>query len=109
MSRIVSTVSRLLALLCDRYIKYPEDIIAHRLEFYRLGQIGQRPGLPEVEGAIDCTHIKIVHTPGVANHEAFRNRKSYFSVNTQVSMSLFTFLLPTHNMEALSTTDEWWK
>ncbi|CAH1997234.1 unnamed protein product [Acanthoscelides obtectus] len=47
------------------------------LEFYNLAQ------LPGIIGAVDCTHIKI-QSPGGENAEVFRNRKSYFSINTQI-------------------------
>lgn len=40
-------------------------------------------GFPRVIGAIDCTHIRI-QSPGGNNAELFRNRKGYFSINTQV-------------------------
>ncbi|CAH2009244.1 unnamed protein product [Acanthoscelides obtectus] len=47
------------------------------LGFYNLAQ------LPGIIGAVDCTHIKI-QSPGGENAEVFRNRKSYFSINTQI-------------------------
>lgn len=59
-------------------------MVSHRAQFAQLGQCQQNPGLRNVDGAIDCTHIKIVNTPGVEHHEAYRNRKSYFSINVQV-------------------------
>ncbi|GBP23366.1 Protein ALP1-like [Eumeta japonica] len=48
-----------------------------------MGKLDPWPGLAEIDGAIDCTHIKIVGTPGCNYHEVFRNRKSYFSLNVQ--------------------------
>lgn len=83
-SNIVANVSRLIALQQRHYIKYPQDMVSHRAQFAQLGQCQQNPGLRNVDGAIDCTHIKIVNTPGVEHHEAYRNRKSYFSINVQV-------------------------
>jgi len=35
-----------------------------------------------VIGSIDCTHIQI-NSPGGADAELFRNRKSFFSINVQ--------------------------
>uniref|UniRef100_A0A2A4IXI2 DDE Tnp4 domain-containing protein n=1 Tax=Heliothis virescens TaxID=7102 RepID=A0A2A4IXI2_HELVI len=58
-------------------------MVSHRTQFAQLGQYDGHPGLRNVDGAIDCTHIRIVNTPGVEHHEAFRNRKSYFSINVQ--------------------------
>ena len=37
---------------------------------------------PRVIGAVDCTHIAIT-SPGGDNAELFRNRKGWFSINTQ--------------------------
>jgi hypothetical protein len=39
-------------------------------------------GFPWVIGALDCTHVNI-QSPGGANAELYRNRKGYFSINTQ--------------------------
>lgn len=41
-------------------------------------------GLPSIDGALDCTHIRLVHTRFQAIDEIFRNRKGYFSLNVQV-------------------------
>lgn len=41
-------------------------------------------GFPCIDGAIDCTHIRLVHTRFQAIDEIFRNRKGYFSLNVQV-------------------------
>uniref|UniRef100_A0A2H1V5M7 SFRICE_030699 n=1 Tax=Spodoptera frugiperda TaxID=7108 RepID=A0A2H1V5M7_SPOFR len=64
-------------------------MVSHRAQFGQLGQCQQNPGLRNVDGAIDCTHIKIVNTPGVEHHEAYRNRKSYFSINVQAVVGPF--------------------
>ncbi|KAF9424323.1 hypothetical protein HW555_000462 [Spodoptera exigua] len=55
----------------------------NRQLFKDLGRHGRWPGLPGIDGAIDCTHIRIVNTPGCQHHEVYRNRKSYFSINVQ--------------------------
>lgn len=91
-SNIVATVSRLLALQRRQYVKYPQDMVSHRAQFAQLGQYQQYPGLRNVDGAIDCTHIRIVNTPGVEHHEAYRNRKSYFSINVQVSKTMIIII-----------------
>lgn len=91
-SNIVANVSRLIALRQRQYIKYPQDMVSHRAQFAQLGRYQEYPGLRNVDGAIDCTHVKIVNTPGVEHHEAFRNRKSYFSINVQVSKIIFELL-----------------
>ena len=35
-------------------------------------------GIPRVDGAINCTHIKILVISGQQFHEVFRNKKFYF-------------------------------
>lgn len=56
----------------------------------------RHPGLRNINGAIDRTHIQIVDTPGVQHHEVFRNRKSYFSVNVKVSKIKYITNSPRH-------------
>lgn len=49
--------------------------------------IGRRDGgigLPGIDGAIDCTHVRLVHTRFQNIDEVYRNRKGYFSLNVQV-------------------------
>ncbi|KAH9629150.1 hypothetical protein HF086_011773 [Spodoptera exigua] len=84
-SNVVTKVSRLLALLHKTYIKIPtgDQASINRQLFKDLGRHGRWPGLPGIDGAIDCTHIRIVNTPGCEHHEVYRNRKSYFSINVQ--------------------------
>ena len=78
-SRIIKRVSEAIARLRNNYITFPEGdgLDQVKLDFWRLC------ALPNVVGAIDCTHIKIL-CPGGANAELFRNRKGYFSINVQV-------------------------
>lgn len=87
-SNVVTKVSRLLALLHKTYIKIPtrDQASINRQLFKDLGRHGRWPGLPGIDGAIDCTHIRIVNTPGCQHHEVYPNRKSYFSINVQVSV-----------------------
>ncbi|CAK1589161.1 unnamed protein product [Parnassius mnemosyne] len=76
-SRIVKRVSYLISLQIKRYIKFPENSEYTKLKFY---QIAQFPG---VRGCIDCTHVAI-QNPGGNFAEVFRNRKKFFSINTQL-------------------------
>ncbi|ENN83248.1 hypothetical protein YQE_00393, partial [Dendroctonus ponderosae] len=78
-SRIVQKVSMCLVRLAPRYIKMP---VAHEFrrkqtKFYNIAR------LPRVLGVVDGTQIRI-QSPGGEDAEIFRNRKSYFSINTQV-------------------------
>jgi len=87
-SRIIFRVSALLASYINVYIKIPVSA-AKRIEnkhlFQELGQVGAI-GLPSIDGAIDCTHIRLTHTRFQGIDEIFRNRKGYFSLNVQVSV-----------------------
>ncbi|XP_057654873.1 LOW QUALITY PROTEIN: putative nuclease HARBI1 [Diorhabda carinulata] len=78
--RIISRVSRTIAMLRPNYIQMPENhaqLLHTQQEFYH------RARFPRVVGCIDCTHIKI-NSPGGEDPEIFRNRKGIFSINTQV-------------------------
>ncbi|CAG9109077.1 unnamed protein product [Plutella xylostella] len=94
-SNIITKVSRLLAQLHRRYIKFPEGAEANinRELFKELGRHGRWPGLPGIDGAIDCTHVKIVSTPACEHHEVYRNRKCDFSINVQVTVGPRTEIL----------------
>lgn len=57
--------------------------------FKEIGRGNRGIGLPGIEGAIDCTHIRLV---GINFHnveEIYRNRKGYFSLNVQVCINRF--------------------
>lgn len=81
--RILHRVTHAIASLRPEYIVIPtsqteqNDIVSG---FYRLAKF------PRVIGAIDCTHIKII-SPGGENAENYRNRKGWFSINTQAICS----------------------
>ena len=78
--RTVHRVTRAIAGLRDRYIKFPSNDQERRdimNEFHKLSR------MPGVLGAIDCTHIPI-QSPGGDNAEIYRNRKGYFSINCQL-------------------------
>ncbi|CAH2106033.1 unnamed protein product [Euphydryas editha] len=71
--RIVRDVSSAIALLYTKYIfmkSNTED------GFYRIARF------PRVQGAIDCTHVRI-QSPCAEVGEEFRNRKGYPSINVQ--------------------------
>ncbi|XP_046976416.1 putative nuclease HARBI1 [Vanessa cardui] len=78
---IVKRISRALAMLMPYFIKFPANLRNIKAAFENLGCIGRAPGLKNIVGAIDCTHIKITKPRGT---EQYRNRKGYFSLNVQV-------------------------
>lgn len=94
-SKIIRKVSKLLAQLHKLFIKFPtgQEASVNRQLFKELGRCGHWPGLPGIDGAIDCTHVKIVSTPGCQHHEVYRNRKSDFSINVQVIVGPRTEIL----------------
>jgi len=64
-SRIIFRVSCLIASNIKRYIKIPRSDLAHsenRRLFKELGCGFGAIGLPSIDGAIDCTHIRLTHT-----------------------------------------------
>lgn len=88
-SRIIYRVSTLLASNINRYIKIPlsdEARCENRRLFKKLGRGPGAIGLPNIDGAIDCTHVRLVHTKLQNIEEIYRNRKGYFSLNIQVSI-----------------------
>lgn len=94
-SIIIRKVSKLLAQLHKHFIKFPtgDEATVNRQLFKEWGRSGRWPGLPGIDGAIDCTHVKIVSTPGCQHHEVYRNRKSDFSINVQVIVGPRTEIL----------------
>lgn len=83
-SRIIFRVSTLLASYINVYIKIPVSVVT-RTENKRLfEELGRGPGaigFPSIDGAIDCTHIRLTHNRFQGIDEIFRNRKGYFSLN----------------------------
>lgn len=77
--RIVRRVTREIALLKPEYIRMPQNEEEQQNVAVKFFEIAEFPG---VIGAVDCTHIKI-KSPGGQHAEMFRNRKGYFSINTQ--------------------------
>ncbi|XP_026827112.1 putative nuclease HARBI1 isoform X2 [Ooceraea biroi] len=95
-SRIVFKVSTLLASHINRYIKIPssdESRFENKRLFKELGRGHGGIGLPSIDGAIDCTHVRLVHTRLQNIDEIFRNRKGYFSLNVQVVVGPRTEIL----------------
>ncbi|XP_071579088.1 putative nuclease HARBI1 [Temnothorax nylanderi] len=95
-SRIVFRVSILLASYINRYIKIPsseESRSENKRLFRELGRGHGGIGLPSIDGAIDCTHIRLVHTRFQNVDEIFRNRKGYFSLNVQIIVGPRTEIL----------------
>lgn len=56
-------------------------------------------GLSSIDGAIDCTHIKLTSTNFGGLGETYRNRKEYFSLNVQAIVG--------PRMEFLDLVPEW--
>jgi hypothetical protein len=78
--RTVHRVTKAIASLHDKFIQFPmtTDECRQIMQiFYAVS------GLPGIIGAIDCTHIPI-QSPGGDDAENYRNRKGYFSINTQL-------------------------
>ncbi|XP_022175254.1 putative nuclease HARBI1 [Myzus persicae] len=77
--RYVRQACRAIARHRSKFIYFPKNVVDMRKVvngFYSLCRF------PKVVGAVDCTHVKI-QSPGGDNAETFRNRKGYFSINTQ--------------------------
>ncbi|XP_045453625.1 putative nuclease HARBI1 [Melitaea cinxia] len=77
--RILHRVTHAIAFLYSDFIKMPITATEQNsvgAKFYDVAKF------PRVIGAIDCTHIKIL-SPGGEHAEIYRNRKGYFSINTQ--------------------------
>lgn len=85
-SRIVFRVSILIARYINQYIKMPisDETRSKNKRLFKEHGYGPRAiGFPCIDGAIDCTHIRLIHTRFQAIDEVFRNRKGYFSLNVQ--------------------------
>lgn len=61
--------------------------------FKELGHGPGAIGLPCIDGAIDCTHIRLIHTSFQNINEVYRNRKGYFSLNVQVLYMYILFII----------------
>ncbi|KAL6418862.1 hypothetical protein ACFW04_014211 [Cataglyphis niger] len=88
------TISRIIFRLT---FVFRSTLIATRSENKRLfKELRYGPGaigLSSIDGAIDCTHIRLVHTRLYNIEEIYRNRKGYFSLNVQVIVGPRTKIL----------------
>ena len=80
-NRIVHKISRAIAKLSSSFICFPteREQEIQKVQFYDIARF------PGIIGLIDGTHIRI-EKPSTTHSELYRNRKSYFSINTQVMM-----------------------
>jgi nuclease HARBI1 len=78
--RTVHRVTRAIAELRDKYVRFPTTAEEQRSIMQLFYGKSRMPG---VVGAIDCTHVSI-QSPGGEDAEIYRNRKGYFSVNVQL-------------------------
>ncbi|XP_029441338.1 putative nuclease HARBI1 [Rhinatrema bivittatum] len=78
-SRHLTRVMKAMMKRMRTYIVYPTDPV--ELQQIRSGFMGI-VGMPNVLGAIDCTHIAF--TPRLEEESSFRNRKHFHSMNVQV-------------------------
>ena len=74
-------------------IGFPENLEQTKAEFERYCR------LPQVIGAIDCTHIEIIQPPAHMHPEQYFNRKGWTSINVQAVCDL--------NLKFLSVNAEW--
>lgn len=87
-SRIIFKVTTILATYLNIYVKFPTSQAAiqeNRGLFKQLGYGHGAIGLACIDGAIDCTHIRLSSTNFGGIAEVYRNRKGYFSLNVQVN------------------------
>ena len=78
-SNVVSIVMHHIALLAKKFILFPkteEEVAKTKQLFYEFAKF------PQVIGASDCTHVKII-SPGGHDAKLYRNRKGFFSINVQ--------------------------
>ena len=81
-------VTAILASYLNTYVKFvtnPAAIQENRRLFKQLGYGYGAIGLPCIDGAIDCTHIRLLSNNFGGVGEIYRNRKGYFSLNVQVN------------------------
>ncbi|KAJ1180757.1 hypothetical protein NDU88_005974 [Pleurodeles waltl] len=78
-SNVLSRVFSALLKHMRSYIVFPqvEDLLTVKSDFYALGHI------PNIIGAIDGTHVALVHHPR-RSEQVYRNQKSYHFMNVQM-------------------------
>ncbi|XP_066585491.1 putative nuclease HARBI1 [Prorops nasuta] len=101
-SRVVLRVTNLLASYFHKFIGFPSNE-AHVAEngslFKKLGYGEGGIGLPNISGAIDCTHIRLTNVNLHGETELFRNRKGFYFLNVQAIVG--------PRMEFLDLVPEW--
>lgn len=83
-------------------IKIPQTEVKqteNRQLFRQVGAARNVNGLPGIDGAIDCTHIRLTSTRFYEVEEVYRNRKGYFSLNVQAVVG--------PHMEFLDVVPQW--
>ncbi|XP_012218499.2 putative nuclease HARBI1 [Linepithema humile] len=100
--RIIFRVTIILASYLNVYVKFVTNQAAiqeNRRLFKQLGYGYAGIGLPCIDGAIDCTHIRLHSNNFGRLAEMYRNRKEYFSLNVQATVG--------PQMEILDLVPEW--
>lgn len=73
--------------------------VENRVLFLQIGATRDGNGLPCIDGAIDCTHVRLTNTRFYEIPEVYRNRKGYFSLNVQAVVG--------PHMEFLDVVPQW--
>ncbi|XP_029179206.1 putative nuclease HARBI1 [Nylanderia fulva] len=102
-SRIIFRVTMILASYLNSHVKFVthEGAIQENRRLFKelgYGRFGAI-GLPYIDGAIDCTHIRLLSNNFGGLAEMYRNRKGYFSLNVQAIVG--------PRMEFLDLVPEW--
>lgn len=95
-------VSTLLAVEMLYIIKIPtteERQTENRRLFQQIGATVDINGLPGIDGAIDCTYVRLISMRLREMAEIYRNRKGYFSLNVQAVVG--------PRMEFLDVVPQW--
>ena len=80
-SRVITDVIRVLVSKAADYIVFPTDgdsLRTVKQQFYQLCNI------PNVIGALDCTHVRLSKAPLKESEPLYVNRKRWHSINTQI-------------------------
>ncbi|XP_066596517.1 putative nuclease HARBI1 [Prorops nasuta] len=83
---VVFRITNLIASFFRKYIYFPKNaelMKENEALFTKLGYGEGAIGLPNISGAIDCTHIRLINVRLHGQSEVYRNRKGYYSLNVQ--------------------------
>ena len=69
-----------------QFLSFPENLADTKRKFYDVAHF------PDVIGAIDCTHIRII-CPNKKNAIAFGNRKQFYFINVQAVCGSDAFII----------------